>query len=163
MTVACIDTNMLIWGIEGVVRPGQEDMPTRALALFRQLSKDHVRVVVPSIVLAEFLLGIPTDDHARFQEIVNRRFMVVPYDGRAALHFATVWRSRKEDHVIQQMRAAGRLKAELRADAFVVATAMAAGAKMIYGHDDDVRRFANGFIPFTDIADVQFQTTMPLL
>jgi predicted nucleic acid-binding protein len=159
MAVACIDTHILIWGIQRNARLGQEEMIPRALALLAQLDKDRTRVVVPSIVIGEFLLGLPVDEHPRCQELINRRFMVVPYDLLASLHFSRIWHQKKDAKVIETIKQGGATRTELGADAMIVATALAAGATSIYGHDKGVGHLADGFIAFEDIAQMVLQTT----
>jgi len=116
-------------------------------------------VVVPSIVIGEFLLKLPIDEHPHYQDIISRRFMVVPYDLRAALLFSRIWHQKKDANVIQEIKDAGVTRTELRADTMIVATAVASGATHMYGHDNHIRRLADGFITFENIADMVLQTT----
>jgi predicted nucleic acid-binding protein len=159
MAVACIDTHILIWGIQGVATSGQTEMISRATALLAQFDKDGTRVVIPSIVLGEFLLGLPVDEHPRYQELINRRFIVVPYDLRASLQFSKLWHRKSDAKVIETIKQGGATRTELRADTMIVATALAAGATCIYGHDTRVSKLADGFIPFQDITQMMLQTT----
>lgn len=159
MAVVCIDTHILIWGVQGVSRQGQEQMISRSQALLTQLERERTKVVVPSIVIGEFLLKLPVDEHPRYQDLISRRFMVVPYDLRAALLFSRIWHQKKDANVIQEMKDVGVTRTELRADTMIVATAVASGATHIYSHDNHIRRLADGFIIFENIADMVLQTT----
>lgn len=160
MPLACLDTHILIWAIQRVARAGQEEMIPRARALLAQLDKDRVPVVVPSVVIGEFLLGLPIDEYPIYQEVITRRFIVVPYDLRAAVHFARVWREKRDVKVIEVLQQAGATRTELRADTMIVATALAVGATVIYGHDTGVKNLADGFIEFRNVGEIEAQLSL---
>jgi len=160
MAVACFDTHILIWGIQEKARAGQEDMLDRTRALLVQIEKERTQVIIPSIVIGEFLLGIDPTEHPRFEEIIRRRFAVFPYDLRAALEFSRIWHKKQDAEAIAELKASGATKNELRADTMIVATALAAGATIIYGHDDRMRKLAEGFIAFQDVATLMIQKTL---
>lgn len=161
MAHACIDTHMLIWGVQEVSRSTQSEMIVRAKALFAKLDKDKMKVVVPSIVIGEFLLGLPIEEQPAYQKLVSRRFVVVPYDLRAAIQFARIWHSKKTQGEIEATKQNGLTRTELRADTMIVATAIASGASVIYGFDKGVKRLSDGFIPFEDISTMTLQNTLP--
>lgn len=161
MAHACIDTHILIWGVQGVSRPTQSEMIVRAKALLAKLDKENVKVVVPSIVVGEFLLGLPVEQQPAYQELVSRRFIVVPYDLRAAIQFSRIWHSKKSQGEIEAIKQNGLTRNELRADTMIVATAVASGASAIFGFDKGVQRLSDGFIPFEDVSAMLLQTPLP--
>lgn len=159
MEVACIDTPILIWGVQGNATAGQDDMVNRTKSLLLKLDKERTRVIVPAIVMGEFLLKIPVGEHPKYQELVSKRFMIVPYDLRAALVFSKIWHQKTQASVIEEIKAGGVSRTQLRADTMIVATAVASGASCIYGHDNHVKKLADGFITFSNVADLVLQTT----
>lgn len=161
MAYACIDTHILIWGVQGVSRSSQSEMIVRAKALFAKLDKEKVKVVVPSVVVGEFLLGLPVEQQPAYQELVSRRFVVVPYDLRAAILFSRIWHSKKSQGEIEAIKQSGLTRHELRVDTMIVATAIASGAVTIFGFDKGVKRLSDGFIPFEDISTITLQSTLP--
>jgi len=161
MVIACLDTHILIWGVQGVANLAQHEMIARTKGLLAQLDKDKVRVIVPSIVIGEFLLGLPIDAQPAYQELVSRRFVVAPYDLRASILFSRVWHQKKSQGEIEEIKQSGSTRNELRADTMIIATALAAGATHIYGHDRGVKRLSEGFIDFQDVSQLIVQTTLP--
>ena len=160
MAIACIDTHVLIWGIQQHAGSGQEDMLLRATALLAQFEKDKTRVIVPSIVFAEFLLGLPQNEHARFGDIVTRRFIIVPFDFRASTIFAKIWHQKTNASIIAEIRATGVAKTHLRADTMIIASAIGAGASVVYGHDSAMARLSEGFVGFKDLGTMSLQSVM---
>lgn len=71
------------------------------------------------------------------------------------------WHAKKDSEAIASLRSGGATRPELRADTMIVATALAAGATVIYGHDQRVGWLADSFIQFQDIAELVVQTTLP--
>lgn len=62
MSLVCIDTNLLIWGIQQQANLTQGDMISKTITLlefFKQKNAKDVayKLAVPAIVLGEFLLG----------------------------------------------------------------------------------------------------------
>lgn len=161
MAVVCIDTHILIWGIQRFARSGQEEQKDRAHALLVQLEKEKAIIVVPSIVIGEFLFGLPIEQHPRFQDMISRRFVVVPYDLPAAMQFARIMREKKTADEIEVLMGAGATRAALKADAMIIATALSVKASGIYGHDRHMRRLCESFIPFHDIDTLSLQTALP--
>ena len=64
MSLVCFDNHVLVWGIKEQATPGQEDMIPRTKAFISKLQNDKVHVLIPSVVVAEFLMPIPPDMHA---------------------------------------------------------------------------------------------------
>jgi predicted nucleic acid-binding protein len=158
MAIACVDTHILIWGIQREATPGQEEMIPRAQALLAQLERDRTQVVVPSVVIGEFLIGLPASEQPRYQDIISRRFVVVPYDLRASIHFARIWQQKRDANVFEELKARGATRTLLRADTMIVATALAASATSLYGHDEHIERLAKGLIAYHDILSIALQT-----
>lgn len=57
--VVCLDTMILVWGIQQVCTDGRRDRVPRACALFKQLEGEGARLLIPAPVLAEYLVGVP--------------------------------------------------------------------------------------------------------
>ncbi len=151
MKLVCFDNHVLVWGIKEQATFGQEEMIPRAKALIKTLDETHVRVLIPSIVIAEFLLRIPPDEHALVINLFHRSFVVVSFDTSAASWFSKIWQAKKEQAVIEQLAKNGKTRAELRTDSLIVATAVSQKADCIYSHDDGLKEFAKGYIVVNEI------------
>lgn len=157
--IACIDTNILIWAVQGAAHSSQTEMVPRSRALIAALQKEKARVIIPSVALGEFLIGLPPNELPRYEVLVRQKFPIIPYDIAASIVFARLWRAKADQNIIAQVKAenAPPTRVHLRADFMIIATAIAAGATCIYGHEPRFRRYTDGFIRFENIADLNLQ------
>jgi predicted nucleic acid-binding protein len=140
MDLVCFDTQIIIWGIKKDATPGQEDMIVKAEHLIQQCEEERIQIIVPAIVVAELLSGLKPESYSEFTAFMQRRFMVIPFDTQAALHFAVMWRNRKQSLIDAVTRT------EMRTDYLIIATAKARGAKCIYSEDPHLSNFAQNYI-----------------
>ncbi len=150
MSLICFDNHVLIWGIKEQAKEGQEDKISLAKRFIDKLSADD-NVLIPSIVLAEFLIPIPPDQHAMVINLFNKNFIIAPFDALAASKFALIWQTNKPPETAKQLIKDNATRAELRADSMIVATAVARKAECIYSYDGWVKKFAKGFIEVREI------------
>lgn len=152
---ACLDNNILIWGVRGVATSGQEEMIQRAQTFFEDLDTSDADILVPSVVVAEFLAGVPKQQHLGLLDVLNRRFQVVPFDVRTAAVAAELWRDAAErnPHLKDQIREAfpGTERAKIKADLMILATALARGADVLYTHDGPLKMAAEGRIEVREL------------
>ena len=160
MAIVCIDTNILIWGIKEEANQGQEEMIPRAKSFLKSLENTATKILIPSIVMAEFLMRIPSELHPTITNLFSKNFLVVPFDIAAATQCSKIWRDQKDSTAIKQLVANGSTRAELKADRMIVATALSRSAECIYSHDKTLKIFANGFIQVKDIPFIPKQTEM---
>jgi predicted nucleic acid-binding protein len=152
MSLGCCDTMILIWGIQ---ENGEGDKIAQAKAFLDHLDKQGTRLLVPSVVIAEFLTGIPIAAHTTIANLLERHFMTAPFDLKASLQFARVWQDRDNRGLVAVLKnEKGATRAELKADCMIVATALAQGASCIYSHDDNLTTFANGQIAVRQMPDI---------
>ena len=153
MSLVCFDNHILVWGIKEQATLGQEDMIPRAKALIKHLDEIHDHILIPSVVVAEFLLPIPSEEHALVLNLFNRSFLVASFDTAAASIFAKIWRSKKEQSVIDALAKGGKTRTELRTDSQIVAIAVSQKAECIYSHDEALKSFAKDYI---DVKEIPF-------
>lgn len=155
MKRACLDNHILIWGVRGVSTPGQEGMINRAQSLFEDLDAADADIIVPAVVVAEFLAGVPVPQHIGLLDVLNRRFQVVPFDVRTASIVAELWRDAAErnPHLRDQIREAfpGTERAKIKADLMILASALARGADVLYTHDGPLKVAAAGRIEVREL------------
>lgn len=59
LTLVCLDSNIVIWGLKGIASPGQEGMVQKAKAFLQHLQENHTTALIPMPVLAEILFIFP--------------------------------------------------------------------------------------------------------
>ncbi|MEM9214632.1 MAG: PIN domain-containing protein [Cyanobacteria bacterium P01_F01_bin.150] len=139
MNLVCFDTQILIWGVKQQATPGQEANIEKARHLIQMCDENNIRVIVPSIVVAELLCNLPKKIHNDFRQLMQNRFIVSPFDTQAALHFANMWQSRSTNR-------GGISRSEMKADFMIIAIALAHKAECIYSEDDGLTKFAKDYI-----------------
>jgi len=157
MSLICFDNHVLIWGIKEQAKEGQEDMISLTKKFIDSLD-DNDPVLIPSIVMAEFLIPIPPEQHAMVINLFNKNFIIAPFDALAASKFSLIWQTNKPPEAAKQLIKDFTTRAELRADSMIVATAVAQKADCIYSHDKGIKAFAKGFI---DVKEVPFVPQQP--
>ena len=160
MSLVCVDTQILIWAIKQEAEYGQEEMIPRSKALFDRLDKSDKKLLIPSIVLGEFLIRMPSETHLTAVNLIDRSFMVAQYDIRAATLYAKIWRSKQSEDQLNELRDSGKTRQGLNADRMIVATAIAYGAECIYSHDKGVQVFGDGFIDVRCVPESEAQGSL---
>ena len=161
MNLVCFDNHVLVWGIKEQATPGQEDMIPRTKAFISKLQNDKIHVLIPSVVVAKFLMPIPPNMHATVINLFDRGFVVAPFDTAAASQFAKIWLSKKGQELANNLVKNGATRAELKIDSLIVATAISQKAECIYSHDAGVRAFAQDYIEVKEIPFIPLQINMP--
>lgn len=146
MSIVCLDTQILIWAIKEEAKSGQEDMVYRSKALIERLDKDDKKILIPSIVIGEFLIHMPPETYQITTNLIERDFIVAQFDVRAASYYAKIWREKQDVNLLDDLKESGKTRQELKADRMIVATALANNAECIYSHDNGVIAFGQGFI-----------------
>jgi predicted nucleic acid-binding protein len=151
MELVGFDTHILIWGVQKTSRQTQQDMIPKTERFFKHLDDNQIKVIIPSVVLSEFLMPIPAKEMGSYLHKIEEKFMVIPYDAMAAIEFAKIWQSKQEDDTIQALRHDGLSKHHLKVDGMIVATALTRKASCIYSHDSGLKKFASGYIEVKEI------------
>jgi predicted nucleic acid-binding protein len=157
----CLDTHILIWGIKKEATEGQEEMVHKTKLFFRWLDQNGMKAIIPSIVIGEFLMLIPPEMHDQINNFFHKNFIVVPYDTASASCFAKIWQSKISNGTIEKIKNnSSATRAKLKADCQIVATAIVHGASCIYSYDEDLAKFAKGYIEVKQIPDIPEQLTL---
>ena len=155
MSRVCLDNNILIWGIRGIATPGQESMINRTQGLFEDLDESDAHILVPAVVVSEFLTGVPKAQHQGLLQVLNRRFQLPPFDVRTAAVAAGLWRDAAERNPqfreVLRETFPGTQKIKIKADIMILATALVRNADVLYTHDGALRAIADGLIEVRDL------------
>jgi hypothetical protein len=134
---------VLIWGMRKGIKasnPRQAnlaDMQRRARILMDILQVEKKTIIVPTVMVAELLTGIPPESHGDFLAELQKRFFCPPFDLPASSLAARLWNKHKALPRGQQLE-----RPVLKADVMIIAAAKTAGAGLFYSHDAKCRKLA---------------------
>ena len=129
----------LIWGVR---QEGTDDERNRARYLFQQLNEDDAQIIIPAVVVAEYLVPVAEKDRAKVASALSDRFRIVPFDVRSAALAARLFDDFKPNR--PKGRPGGRDL--LKADAMIVASSKTAGARYFYSDDAECREMASSVL-----------------
>ena len=157
------DTNVIIHGIQNVGAPGEEAKSVMAKAYLAHLFESGVKLVLPTPALAEYLIGIPSEDHERTRLVLERNFLMAPLSAKAAqvaaqLLQAVDTRKMRAQHPVDRQ--------SLRVDALIIGIAIdlqtsdGKAAKVVTYDLKHFRQLARGEIEVTDVPEVLEQPNL---
>jgi predicted nucleic acid-binding protein len=148
----CFDTTILIWGVQGVARTGQEEMIDRTRRYILFLREQNEQIMVPTPALAEYFQGFDTEDRKNQLSILERSFIIPAFDLPAAYLAAGLAR-----------KAAGVPHGEIpkqtvKTDLQIIATAIHHGATKIITHERaHFEKLADGRIEVSEVPNIHHQ------
>jgi predicted nucleic acid-binding protein len=137
-----VDTTILIYMFKdpesAASTPEQAEYQRRGNVLLRDLEEQEAELIVPSIVIGEYLCGINPKLHSRVIAEFNDRFYAIPsFDLAASAKAAELWIAHrklpKEDQLIRN---------HLKVDVMIIACAKVARATRYYSHEPKCRTIA---------------------
>jgi len=148
LRVVALDTQVLIWGVQGVAHHPDETIIRRARKLIDDLTAERARIVVPAIALGEFLVKIPDEDRPRVHGIIAESFHIAPFDFAAAQLAAKLKARFLSDSELRQIGSRQVIKADIQ----IVASAYTSQCAGIYSGDGDIIRIvAQDLFPVWDL------------
>ncbi len=134
--LVCIDTQTLVYAIQ---QEGDPELRERARWLFQDLDEQGVGVMLPALVLAEYLIKVPAAARPDVVHRLSTRFdFIAPFDARCVVLAAELEEGGRD---LRRVGEPGSRRA-LRADAVIVATAKTHGAAAFHSHDTAARELA---------------------
>jgi predicted nucleic acid-binding protein len=134
--VVAVDTMVLVWAIR---KKGPKDKILHAGYLFKELQQAKAQVIVPSIVVAEYIAPINPQDRIKVVAAITERFRIEPFDIKDVVTAAELWDWGRAGRPMQRPGA----RTALRADSLIVATARNHGATEFYTEDEACFAMAN--------------------
>ncbi len=140
---AGLDNNILVWATRMDPRPvdggGRDiaDLQRRAQTLVADLNQKSFDIVIPAVVLSEYLCAINTAKHGNVIAVFKELFFTQPFDDHAAAVAASLYRSTRTLEVEP-----GQTKRVLKIDTMVVASAHVARCSTFYSNDKRCRKLA---------------------
>jgi predicted nucleic acid-binding protein len=164
MSLIVLDTQILIWAVKREATPGQEPMIEKAARYLEHLDKCKDQMIIPSVVVSEFLANVPDERQAAVLKALENRFMVIPFDMLAAVEAARIWRINSSGNVplVQQLKADGFKNAKIKVDLQIIGTALARKAARITTHDEGLIKNAWGHLEAGPMPDLPTQPELGL-
>lgn len=164
MSLIVVDTQILIWAVKREATPGQEPMIEKAVRYLEHVDKCKDQIIVPSVVVSEFLANVSDEREEAVLKALEKCFMVIPFDTLAAVYAARIWRKNSEGNpsIIQKLKADNLTKAKIKADIQIIATALARKAVRITTHDDGLIKNSNSHIDAGPMPDLPSQPELGL-
>lgn len=151
MALVCLDTHILIWGVQKTSRQPQSEMILQTTKLLKYLDDHQIKAIIPAVVLSEFLMAIPAPHLETYLTQMTKKFLIAPYDAMAAVEFAKIWQAKQAAHTIQSLKNEEFSKSHLKVDTMIIATALTQNASCIYSHDPGLKKFASGYIEVREV------------
>ncbi len=150
MSIVAVDTNILIWGVQGKARVGQEHRIEEAGELLNVLGKQKASLALTMTTVGEYLAGLPEARHAEAMVVLQKRFRLLVYNPRCAMEAARIWRLKKhganrelEKHRIDFPEVTST---KIKADVQIVATCVAHGVNVLYSADEPLLKMCEGYL-----------------
>jgi predicted nucleic acid-binding protein len=154
--IVAVDSQTLVWGVR---RDGTDEQKQRAKWLFDALDAEDAQIIVPSVVVAEYLTPISPEKHDAVIASISGRFLIAPFDVLCASLAAELFQIGKP---LREMGAqAPDCRKCLRADTLIIATAKVKGATVLYCGDTRCRKLATRIMTAQDLPDMP-NTLFPL-
>ncbi len=156
--IACIDTNILLWGVKKQSSEGQEERIGQAIAFLKELHEKRVKTIVPSPVIAEVLTRSTKDERRAFLKDIAGKFRIAPFDTLAAVKFSEIFSDRLNNEIIKQYRKEYQTpRGKMKFDLQIIAIALVQNADVIYSNDPDMTRFGEGLIRVEKMPNIPHQ------
>jgi hypothetical protein len=145
--VFCIDSMVFIDGIKKNTTAAAVE---RAEYFFEWVDKMGHQIVMPTVVIAEVLAPEPLEKYPVYMEIIEKNFMVVDFDTRAATRYSQLMMNRIPE-IKQIAEENGILRNKMKVDHQIIACALVNNANCIYSSDHGVKVFGSPFIEVRDL------------
>jgi predicted nucleic acid-binding protein len=159
LPLVAVDNQIMVWSTLKKCTAGQEDMLARAAAFVDQMNQDRVRILVPSVVIAEFLVNVPAQRHDDVLSAINARFQVGIFDLSAAKMAADIMRRYIFDRRGQYpegLQPEQWTKPVIKFDCQVLATAITRGASALYTHDKGLLAMGRDYHDRIEVKEMPF-------
>lgn len=150
----CIDTMILIWGVQKTATPGQEKMVERTGRWLRSLPANE-RLMTPSVVVAEYLQHFKGTAKAAQLKALEQAFFVPALDlASAALASELIAKAPRD--ALQHLS-----RETIKSDCYILATAIIHGAAFLVTENrDDFLKLAGDKIRVEGIPEVPEQLNL---
>ncbi len=162
MRLVCFDTPALIYLLDPPAPQGlspqqieeRQKLGSKVKGLVQYLSNQDTHILIPAIVVAEYLTKVPNELHGHVINLLSPKFIIAPFDTKTASIAADI--RNKKAAVLKGTP--NQEKECLKVDILIVATALQHNCKVIYTNDDDMNTIASDYIEVKLIRDLLFES-----
>ncbi len=129
-----IDTQVLIWGFKKTATPNRQHMVAKAAELFRQVSEQRDKILIPSLVISEVLVKYSDDVRPVVLAELGKSFFIAPFDAPAAAIAAKLYADRSTWKASRD--ATGNSRQCIKVDISILATVAANSIPSFYVEDN---------------------------
>jgi predicted nucleic acid-binding protein len=152
MSKVALDTHILIWGVQGTANEGQEHKIQLAKSLIQNLEEDDAAVLVPSIVVGEFLLGLPEEKHKEAISIINSYFQVADYNALSSARAAEAFKQSADDGLYDTLKQSpGVVRQEIMVDHHIVGCMVSHDVDVLFSEDSALSSVAQKHMTVRDL------------
>lgn len=142
-----IDSMIFVWGVRGAPTPGQEDKVKPAQDFIKWVESKEWGILLPTPMIAEILSPVPPEHHQNVMSLIDKRFLVAPFDLPASHKCAELlYKSYNEPELIKYRLDNAIPKQKMKYDCMIAAICIVRKIDTIYSEDDDIKKFADGQI-----------------
>jgi predicted nucleic acid-binding protein len=152
----CFDTHVLIWGVQGKAKAGQEALVQRTRRFIHFLNQTDKQVMIPAPVVGEYLVGFSGNDLTTQKDLIQKHFFVPSLDVHAAAIQAEI---EHDSYLIKKANGIDRQR--LRVDSQIIAIALVSRAEKIISHDPHMRELAGNRIKVEEVPAIIEQLALP--
>ena len=140
-----IDSNVFIWGIREKSSIGQESKIEEAKNFFKLAASKEWLFLLPTPMLAEILSPVPKEERQSILSLIDKRFIIAPFDVPAANKCAELLYKSYTDKEIVEYRVNNAVpKQKMKYDCMIAAICIVRKIGEIYTDDGDIEKFADG-------------------
>ena len=134
--VVAFDSMVLAYAVRKT--PSQKGKVRRAHLLVAELERDKAVIIIPSVVVTEYLKEIAQDDRDRAANEIASWFKVEAFDLEDTVLASKLW----DDGEAHRRREEEGYRNKMKADAMIIAVAINRGAGEFFSEDGDSRKMA---------------------
>lgn len=161
--VVCIDSTILIWGVKKYASPGQENKIPQAVRFIEQLDESDTKILIPTPIITELLSHKATESErdAVIVLLNTKNIIIKPFDIACALKCGELLQKTFTDKELRDYAIEEKIvKAKIKYDSMIAATAIVNKCDCIYAEDGDIERYAGGQIRVLKMPTINVQTDL---
>lgn len=159
--IVCIDSQIFIWGIKRQAIESQRHLIPIATNFIDYLSENNNKILLPTPLITEILSPVPPTEHKSILDLLDKRFMIAPFDNIASLKCAELMNNILTNNELKEYREANSVpKNKIKFDCMIVAIAITKRATCIYSEDPDIKKFSAEQIPVLPLPNIGKQIKM---
>ncbi|MBK8396231.1 MAG: type II toxin-antitoxin system VapC family toxin [Leptospiraceae bacterium] len=162
MSIICLDTNILIWGIKKQPTKGQEANVEYAERFIQDIGDKGHTVIIPTIVLAELLANVPFKDHDKIISEIQTFARLEPFDSDASVKYSELFLKLEKTGEEEYKKEFNKSRRALKADIMIIATAICKNVKELYTNNvnEFIKLSSGQKIKILDLPKIPIQTNL---